>query len=198
MSDRKNEIVYATLELASENGLGAVSMQKIADRVGITKASLYNHFSSKDEIVDAMYLTLREASKQRASVGPVDYDVMVSEGSMAEILLRAVLSYRDIVHDPQMKMFYRIVMSERAISPAASEIMVRETQTMIDATERLFEAIQRKGLAAFADLRVAAFSFAMAIHSIIDYEFDLSSAGMDSGKDMIGGYINEFCRMYAA
>ena len=198
MSDRKNEIVYATLELASENGLGAVSMQKIADRVGITKASLYNHFSSKDEIVDAMYLTLREASKQRASVGPVDYDAMVSEGSMAEILLRAVLSYRDIVHDPQMTMFYRIVMSERAISPAASEIMVRETQTMIDATERLFEAIQRKGLAAFADLRVAAFSFAMAIHSIIDYEFDLSSAGMDSGKDMIGGYINEFCRMYAA
>ena len=198
MSDRKNEIVYATLELATENGLGAVSMQKIADRVGITKASLYNHFSSKDEIVDAMYLTLREASKQRASVGPVDYDALVSEGSMAEILLRAVLSYRDIVHDPQMKMFYRIVMSERAISPAASEIMVRETQTMIDATERLFEAIQRKGLAAFADLRVAAFSFAMAIHSIIDYEFDLSSAGMDSGKDMIGGYINEFCRMYAA
>lgn len=198
MFDRKNEIVYATLELASENGLGAVSMQKIADRVGITKASLYNHFSSKDEIVDAMYLTLREASKQRASVGPVDYDALVSEGSMAEILLRAVLSYRDIVHDPQMKMFYRIVMSERAISPAASEIMVRETQTMIDATERLFEAIQKKGLAAFADLKAAAFSFAMAIHSIIDYEFDLSSAGMDAGKDMIGGYINEFCRMYAA
>ena len=198
MSDRKNEIVYATLELASENGLGAVSMQKIADRVGITKASLYNHFSSKDEIVDAMYLTLREASKQRASVGPVDYDALVSEGSMAEILLRAVLSYRDMVRDPQMMMFYRIVMSERAISPAASEIMVRETQTMIDATERLFEAIQRKGLAAFADLKVAAFSFAMAIHSIIDYEFDLSSAGMDSGQDMIGGYINEFCRMYAA
>ena len=81
MIDRKNEIVYATLELASENGLGAVSMQKIADRVGITKASLYNHFSSKDEIVDVMYLTIREASKQRAAVGPVDYDSMASEGS---------------------------------------------------------------------------------------------------------------------
>ena len=198
MTDRKNEIVYATLELASEDGLGAVSMQKIADRVGITKASLYNHFSSKDEIVDAMYLTIREASKQRAAVGPVDYDAMASEGSMGSILTKAILSYRAMVHDLQLSMFYRIVMSERAINPVASEIMVRETQTMIDATEKLFGAIQRKGLASFSNPKAAAFSFAMAVHSMIDYEFDLSSAGMDAGKDMIGEYVKEFCRMYAA
>ena len=198
MTDRKNEIVYVTLELASENGLGAVSMQKIADRVVITKAALYNHFSSKDEIVDAMYVTIREASKQRADVGPVDYDALASEGSMEGILMKAVSSYRAMVRDPQLLMFYRIVMSERAISPAASEIMVRETQTMIDATEKLFDAIQRKGLASFSNPKAVAFSFAMAVHSIIDYEFDLSSVGMDAGKDMIGEYVKEFCRMYAA
>ncbi len=38
MSGRREEIVLATLELASENGLRSVSMQQIADRVGITKA----------------------------------------------------------------------------------------------------------------------------------------------------------------
>ena len=51
MNDRKNEIIKATLELAAESGLGTVSMQQIASKVGITKASLYNHFSSRDEIV---------------------------------------------------------------------------------------------------------------------------------------------------
>ena len=54
MNDRKNEIIKATLELAAENGLGTVSMQQIANKVGITKASLYNHFSSRDEIVEEM------------------------------------------------------------------------------------------------------------------------------------------------
>ena len=44
MSSRRNEIIQATLALAADNGLGTVSMQQIADRVGITKASLYNHF----------------------------------------------------------------------------------------------------------------------------------------------------------
>ena len=36
--ERQKEIINAALELASERGLGAVSMQQIADRVGITKA----------------------------------------------------------------------------------------------------------------------------------------------------------------
>ena len=66
MKDRKEEIIAATLELAAENGLGTISMQQIADKVGITKASLYNHFASRDEIVDAMYAWLRNASREKA------------------------------------------------------------------------------------------------------------------------------------
>ena len=56
---RKEEIISATQELASEYGLKAVSLGQIADRVGIRKASLYNHFSSKEEIVGEMYSVLR-------------------------------------------------------------------------------------------------------------------------------------------
>ncbi|MBR0146204.1 MAG: hypothetical protein IJM25_06020 [Eubacterium sp.] len=58
-------------------------------------------------------------------------------------------------------------MSERAINPAAAEIMVKETQTMIHATKTLFYALQVKGIADFADVDAAAFSFAMTVHSII-------------------------------
>ena len=47
MSDtRKKEIIMATLELAANKGLGNVSMNMIADKVGIKKPSLYNHFKS--------------------------------------------------------------------------------------------------------------------------------------------------------
>ena len=42
MSDtRKKEIILATLELAANKGLGNVSMNMIADKVGIKKPSLY-------------------------------------------------------------------------------------------------------------------------------------------------------------
>ena len=59
---KKEQIILATLELASQNGLGAVSMGQIADRLGIRKPSLYNHFESKEAIIAAMYEYLRERS----------------------------------------------------------------------------------------------------------------------------------------
>ncbi len=196
MSGRKDEIILATLELASENGLRSVSMQQIADRVGITKASLYNHFSSKEEIVLAMYETLRQESKDRASITTVDYGRLASQGTMREVLTAAVDSYRTIVRDPQMYRFYTIIESERPIEPAAAEIMVKETQTMVDATRSLLKALEAEGKASFPDLESASFSFAMAIHSAIDYEFDLMKAGMGTEPAMFGKYIDEFCRIY--
>lgn len=64
--NRKEEIIMATLELAAEKGLGSVSMNMIADKVGIKKPSLYNHFVSKEEIVQAMYEYLREQAKGKS------------------------------------------------------------------------------------------------------------------------------------
>ena len=196
MTGRKQDIIQATLELAAENGLGTVSMQQIADQVGITKASLYNHFSSRDEIVEAMYEFLRNASKEKANVGKFDYDSFRADRSMKEILTEAVSGYRKMVAEPQMYLFYKIIMSERSINPIAAEIMVRETQTMIHATKSIFYALQVKGIADFKDADAAAFSFAMAIHSILDYEFDLSFSGAKADKKMLRNYIDEFCRIY--
>ena len=193
--DRKREIIYATLELAAENGLGKVSMQQIADKVGIRKASLYNHFSSKDEIIETMYEVLRRASKEKSAVS-IDYDELTDGRSLEEILSIAVESYRRMIRDPQMFLFYRIILSERTISIAASEIMVKETKTMIEATKNLFLLLQRKGIADFGDVDQAAFSFAMAVHSIIDYELDLAQSGMKADDSMMEGHIGEFCRIY--
>ena len=118
--DRIMEIINATLELAAENGLGTVSMQQIADKIGITKASLYNHYSSREQIVDAMYEYLREASKQRAGIGDVDYDELFDGRSLRDILYGAVENYRRISTDPQMFLFYKVIMSEWSINSTAA------------------------------------------------------------------------------
>ena len=71
--NRKEEIVLVTLELAAEKGLANVSMSMIADKIGIKKPSLYKHFASKEEIVEAMYEYLRRQSKEKANIKPIDY-----------------------------------------------------------------------------------------------------------------------------
>ena len=194
--DRKRDIINATLELASQNGLGTVSMQEIADKVGITKASLYNHFSSRDQIVEAMYDSLRAASKSNAGIGEVDYDKLLVSMSLKEIISNAIDNYRKIVKDPQMYLFYKVIMSERSINSSAAEIMVRETKTMINATKALFYALQVKGIADFENVDSAAVSFAMAVNSLLDYECDLDNAGMKKDEKMMQEFIDEFCRIY--
>ena len=74
--------------------------------------------------------------------------------------------------------------------------MVKETKTMINATKTIFYALQVKGIADFQDVDTAAFSFAMAVHAILDYESDLKFAGMKEDKGKMQEYINEFCRVY--
>ena len=196
MNDRKNEIIKATLELAAENGLGTVSMQQIASKVGITKASLYNHFSSRDEIVKEMYVVLRDMSKKKASVGGIDYDKLGTQVSLKDILMGAVSSYRSMINDPDMFLFYKVIMSERTINKVAAEIMAKETETMINATKSLFYAMEVKKIAHFDDPDSAAFSFAMTVHAILDYESDLNFSGLDNKPEMMSGFIEEFCRIY--
>ena len=196
MNDRKNEIIKATLELAAENGLGTVSMQQIASKVGITKASLYNHFSSRDEIVEEMYVVLRDMSKKKAAAGGIDYEKLGPNISLKNILMGAVSSYRSMVNDPDMFLFYKVIMSERTINSLAAEIMAKETETMINATKSLFYALEVKKIAHFDDPDAAAFSFAMAVHAILDYESDIKFAGLKAKTKMMNSYIDEFCRIY--
>ena len=196
--DRKKEIIYAALELAAEKGLGTVSMQQIADKVGITKASLYSHYTSKDQIIEAMYEYLRETSKQRAGIGEMDYESMLENKSLKEVLTGAVGNYRKIITDPQMFLFYKVIMSERSINSSAAEIMAKETKTMIQAAKMLFYALQVKRIADFADADTAAVSFAMAVHGLLDYECALEHAGMKKEERWMQNFINEFCRIYDA
>ena len=196
--DRKKEIINATLGLAAENGLGTVSMQQIADKVGITKASLYNHFSSKEQLVEAMYEYLREVSKSRTGIGELNYDELSDDLTLRDILTGAVENYKRITSDPQMFLFYKVIMSERSINSSAAEIMVKETKTMINATKTLFYALQIKGIAVFENADSAAVSFAMGIHALLDYENDMEHSGMTKDEKLMQDFINEFCRIYEA
>ena len=193
---KKEQIILATLELASQNGLGAVSMGQIADRLGIRKPSLYNHFESKEAIIAAMYEYLRERSKEGLSLGSTDYGELVKGRTAKEALLGAVESYRQLNAQPELLSFYRLIYSQRAIDPAAAAIMREETRKMIGATKSLFYALQVHGKLRVRDIDAAALSFAMTVHSMLDYSLDCAACGERMPEDMLEGYVEWFCNEF--
>jgi len=48
-------IVTAAIEVLDEGGVTALSMRRVADRLGTGPASLYAHISSKDELLELVY-----------------------------------------------------------------------------------------------------------------------------------------------
>src|SRR6478736_5793767 len=53
-SDTRQRILDVASELFAEQGYDATSLREIADRMGFTKAALYYHFQSKDDILKAL------------------------------------------------------------------------------------------------------------------------------------------------
>ena len=198
MSDtRKKEIIMATLELAANKGLGNVSMNIIADKVGIKKPSLYNHFASKEELVEAMYQFLREEAKKNANVGAIDYTVIFAGKSALEILRMMVGGYFHMNQQEHMLNFYKVIYSERSIQPMAAKILAEETEKMIIATKQLFYAMEVHKLLHFQNADMSAVSFAMTVHGLMDYELDFRSGGCkteNQERNDLDEYLQWFCK----
>lgn len=63
--NRDEEVITAAIEIFSEQGYSATSIQDIADRVGVLKGSLYHYFSSKEGL---LYRILQEAHNEADAI----------------------------------------------------------------------------------------------------------------------------------
>lgn len=195
-NDRKEEIVLAALELAAEKGLANVSMSMIADKIGIKKPSIYKHFDSKDEIVEAMYQYLRKQAKEKANIKPIDYSTLFMGKTALEVLQALVHGYMRMTRQEEMLNFYKVIYSERSIQPMAAKIVAEETRKMILATKQLFYAMEVHKVLHFEDADMSAVSFAMTIHGLMDYELDQIYGECKeemAGEHLLEDYLKWFC-----
>ena len=190
---RKNEIIMATLELAANKGLSNVSMNMIADKVGIKKPSLYNHFSSKEELVEAMYQYLREEAKRNANIGPIDYTSLFKGKTALDVLRITVGGYFNMNKQEHLLNFYKVIYSERTLQPMAAQIMVEETEKMINATKQLFYAMQVHQLLYFDNPDMSALSFALSVHGLMEYALYQTNAGNEA-SNKLDEYLQWFAK----
>ena len=196
---RKEEIIYAALELASEYGLRAVTLSQIAERVGMRKPSLYNHFASKEQLVAEMYSMLRERARGQNSAVPPDPAAIFAGRSLEEILTGSISQYMSFIQDKDMLCFFKVLYSERSTSPAAAQIMLEETDRMVSAVKALFYALVVHGRMKNSGVDTAALSYAMTIHSLVDRQMDLMTAGQtnESGNPDISTELRAYIKWFA-
>ena len=194
---KDQDILIKTLELASSRGLRSLSLSDIAKECGISKSTLYSHFESKEDLIERLYLFLREKAKERNNIPPVDYNALFKDRTLKEILRTVTSSYSSMVQDKDLNAFYRVVLSEKSFSPIAAAIYTEETNTMLLATRNLFYALSSKGLAHFSDLDNEAMVFAFTFHSILVLEEDDRTAGTAVSEGLMNSFLEYFSSIHS-
>ncbi len=92
----RQRILDVALDLFTEQGFDGTSLREIAERLGVTKAALYYHFASKDDILMALHMRLHELGKgalSRLSEDPVTLELW---GELLDEIVGQMLAQRKI------------------------------------------------------------------------------------------------------
>ena len=147
----REKILLAALRLFSRRGYDAVSVEQIAQAVGIKAPSLYKHFPSKQAIFDAI---LAETAQRYAAftdgisvhTGTPQEDSKTFARLTADVLvekMRALVAYS--LHDEFVSQFRRMMTIEQFRSPELSSLY---SQRYVAQIQQYHEGLFRRIIAA--------------------------------------------------
>jgi len=92
----RERILDVSLDLFIEQGFDGTSLREIAENLGVTKAALYYHFTSKDDILLALHLRLHEVGRE-ALMQMGDEPVTLAQwGALLDVVVDQMLAQRKL------------------------------------------------------------------------------------------------------
>lgn len=117
MNDRKQHVITTAHQLFIENGFQATSIQDILDHSHISKGTFYNYFSSKNELLMAIFTYLNERLDEErdhllAGHDPSDINIFVKQIELefeynGKNKLFNLLEEAFFTDDPTLKEFFK-------------------------------------------------------------------------------------------
>jgi AcrR family transcriptional regulator len=96
IASTRDRILNVALELFTEKGFDGTSLREIAERLGVTKAAIYYHFASKDDILMALHMRLHEFGKDALSQMTDEPVTLQQWGLLLELLVGQMLAQRKL------------------------------------------------------------------------------------------------------
>ena len=117
------EIIRKAVRIVAEDGYDRLTLSSLAQELGVSKAGIYHHFSSKEEIIDAIY------THYEADMLHLGFSVDFSRPA-DEVLSTALSHWRSIFTSPERSLFISMVEQRRDVDETSSSTSTRgRTQT---------------------------------------------------------------------
>ncbi|MCI2056394.1 MAG: TetR/AcrR family transcriptional regulator [Oscillibacter sp.] len=198
----KDRILLSALDLFSQYGYEAVSVEQIATAVGIKAPSLYKHYKSKQDIFNAIFaemqrrydeqtekmdLHLADAAADKNRFSKITCDTLVKE-------VQDLIGYS--LHDECVSRFRRLMTIEQFRSPEISALYTqRYVDRLVQYHERLFAGLIHADVMKNGDIHSMALQYVCPILislSVCDRQPELEAQAMSQ----IDAHIRQFMSAY--
>ncbi len=112
--DKKNEITVEATRIIAYEGMENLTLSTLAAKVGLSKATLYNYFKSRDEIIEEVIRTGHRAFMKkgfRLNLG----------GSVEKVLLSASSHWSEIFLSDEHTPWLRVIFSMHLVNDLAED-----------------------------------------------------------------------------
>lgn len=93
--DKKVQIIYAAMKLLTENGVQATPMSAIAKAAGTGMGTIYNYFPTKEDLINAIYLYIKQDELKVLRVPMEDMSVKKQFDHYCGGLTRYMITHTD-------------------------------------------------------------------------------------------------------
>lgn len=198
----KQEILLAALDLFSVKGYEGTSISDIAQKVGIKKATMYSHFTSKQEILDELVKTVFEEYNKHTIFKNINFEEMFDFDSTdvidVNVVIEKVLKHVGyIIHSSVISKSRKMLLIEQFQNETLSELQTKQNYTeVLNYFTSLFEYLISKDKLKAYDPEIMAASFAFPISVWINL-VDRCPEKEDEVNSLITRHITQFFEVYS-
>lgn len=153
--DTKEELVNATIKLASRGGMEAASVRSITREAGVTEGTLYRHYRSKEQLWVEVYTRIVEAmAEDKATLLDTDMPAREVLGEW----VRLTYAYYDGNRDA----FNYVLLAPKSLADSLGEVYTRQGRLFME----LFTRLRARGQVREMDPKLALAVFGGIVLSV--------------------------------
>ena len=200
-SSTREQILEAALDLFAVNGYEATSISQLADAVGIRKASLYSHFSNKQDILDTVVETVLKGYADHSIFVRADWDdpefTKDKAGMTAEDVAKLIQGQmRYILHDPHISKGRKLLMIEQFRNEELAELQTKQNyEDVLNYFMGMMRFLIREGTLKNADTGIMAAQFSSPITVWINL-CDREPEREDEVMELVRKHVMQFFEIY--
>ena len=193
--DTKERILEEALRQFSQKGYDGTNIRELTASLGLVKSSMYKHFSSKEEIWNALldelarYYDMRFGSAENLPPVP---------DSLEELTEMTMKMVNFTIHDEKVVMSRKLLNIEQFRDERAGQLATKHFMTgLTEMFTHIFKEMTDKGLLRKDDPKMLAFSYIAPISTLI-HLCDREPEKTDMAISRIKEFSEHFAGTYGA